>query len=245
MTPRPSLRSNLFRYGLSAALFMFSAFPLTAVDPAIQVIGSGDVGVGTTTPTASLHVTRSDGTAQLLVQETNSNPVYRNPLKIDGAGLQTVMLLNNSDPLGWEFAVKGAPTSRFEINKLGSANPFQFLSNGNLTISGVLFTGGGSCGGGCDYVFQPGYELESIDQHAAFMWDNGYLKGLGPTPEGAPSINLSEKVGGLINELEKAHIYIERLHDQAKDKDKQIAELHQRIARIELLVSASTSAGAE
>jgi hypothetical protein len=34
---------------------------------------------------------------------------------------------------------------------------------------------------------------------------------VGSTPEDAP-MNLSKKTGGILNELEKAHIYIEQLH---------------------------------
>jgi hypothetical protein len=50
-------------------------------------------------------------------------------------------------------------------------------------------------------------------------------------------LNVSEKVGGLINELEKAHIYIERLNEHDKrqrselaEKDRRLAELEQRVA---------------
>ena len=33
----------------------------------------------------------------------------------------------------------------------------------------------------------------------------------------------------MLNELEKAHIYIERLHEQAQEKDQRIGDLEQRL----------------
>jgi hypothetical protein len=45
------------------------------------------------------------------------------------------------------------------------------------------------------------------------MWKNSFLPAVGPTVEGAP-FNLTEKTGGILNELEKAHIYIEQLHER-------------------------------
>jgi len=39
---------------------------------------------------------------------------------------------------------------------------------------------------------------------------------VGPTPEGGAGFNLTEKTGGILSELEKAHIYIEQINDQVK-----------------------------
>lgn len=43
------------------------------------------------------------------------------------------------------------------------------------------------------------------------MWVHRHLPAVGPTAEGEP-FNVTEKSGGMLNELEKAHIYIEQLH---------------------------------
>ncbi len=74
----------------------------------------------------------------------------------------------------------------------------------------VTFTSGACDPGPCDGTFTD-YELESIEEHAAYMWENSHLWGVGPTPDGAP-LNLSKKTTGILHELEKAHIYIEQLH---------------------------------
>ena len=97
------------------------------------------------------------------------------------------------------------------FSDVGDADSELFLdTSGNLTISGSLTVGPGGCTN-CDRVFGPDCELESFEDHASYMWTNRHLPGVGPTPEDQP-MNLSKKTGGILNELEKAHIYIEQLH---------------------------------
>ena len=116
---------------------------------------------------------------------------------------------------------------------LGSMGGHTVLdSSGNLTILGSIFTAGGTCGGGCDYVFNPEYDLPSIEEHAASMWELGHLPAVGPTQEGAP-FNLSDKTGRMLNELEKAHIYIEQLHQRLKQKEDALQGIQDRLARLE------------
>ena len=51
-------------------------------------------------------------------------------------------------------------------------------------------------------------------------------KGVGPTPEEGPVI-ISQKVGGLLNELEHAHIYIEQLHKRLKAVEARLQALEE------------------
>ncbi|MCP4202551.1 MAG: hypothetical protein GY769_11525 [bacterium] len=50
-------------------------------------------------------------------------------------------------------------------------------------------------------------------------------------------MNVTRKTEGVLNELEKAHIYIEHPNDSLKEKDGHIAELTERLTRIEKLLS--------
>ena len=99
-------------------------------------------------------------------------------------------------------------------------------------LSGNLTTGGsGACNPGpCDGTFKD-YELESIEEHAAYMWKNAHLWGVGPTPEGEP-FNLTRKTAGILHELEKAHIYIEQLNTRIKNQQARIETLQEQIQRI-------------
>ena len=45
-----------------------------------------------------------------------------------------------------------------------------------------------------------------------------------PTIENEP-FNVSQKTGGMLNELEKAHIYIEQLHDRVSELETMVTKL--------------------
>lgn len=94
-----------------------------------------------------------------------------------------------------------------------------------ITANGLVTTGNGTCDPGpCDGVFDPAvFTPPSIEEHAASMWENRYLPGVGPTPEGAP-INIGQKVTGVLHELEVAHIYIEQLNNRVNQLEARLAE---------------------
>lgn len=94
--------------------------------------------------------------------------------------------------------------------------------DGNLTINGEITTAG-SCSAGCDRVFDPDYQLPTIAEQREMMFAQRHLPNVGPTPEEGP-MNLSAKVGGMLNELEKAHIYIGQLEERLAALEAQRSE---------------------
>jgi hypothetical protein len=60
---------------------------------------------------------------------------------------------------------------------------------------------------------------------------------VGPTPEDGP-INISQKIGGMLNELELAHIYIEQLHKQVSIQKALIATYEARLDSYEARMKA-------
>ncbi len=203
----------------------------------IYVDTDGDVGMGTASPSAELHVRRTDGSAQFLVEEAGSTAGFRYLLVLDNsAGGGTAFQFNNASH-SIDFNNTGAVGSEeFRINHVdGDSQEFSLDQAGNVIITGTMTTGGVTCGGGCDLVFQPSkYTVPSIEEHATFMWKNSFLKAVGPTPEGAP-MNVSEKVGGILNELEHAHIYIEQLNNKIKAQTEKIENLEAQIDKMETL----------
>ncbi len=155
--------------------------------------------------------------------------------KIESDGNQTRLLLENNSQasaIQWAFSVNGNP-DEFRVSKIGSGSTeLKLDTSGNMTLRGSITTGGATCGGGCDRVFQPGYELESIAEHAAYMWENSHLRGVGPTVENQP-FDLTEKTGGMLNELETAHIYIEQLHTTITQLHTTIQEMESRLRKLE------------
>lgn len=244
MIPKFKLIDRLLSYGQLSVVFVLAILPLPAADPAIRVVGNGDVGIGLETPQAALHLQRADGTAKVLVEET-AGTAQRRLFELRNSGLTGFRIDNTAGPFPWDFF---ATVQSFEIAEVGDGDgaELKLFSNGNLEILGTLTTGGPSCGDGCDAVFSPEQQIETIEEHAAAMWNRNYLPGVGPTGPGEP-MNVSEKIGGLLNELEKAHIYIDQLDQRLKDKnqqysemsqekDEQIAALGQRIARLEAIL---------
>ncbi|WP_088626274.1 hypothetical protein [Oceanicola sp. 22II-s10i] len=98
--------------------------------------------------------------------------------------------------------------------------------SGNMYLKGQLFTAG-SCTAGCDRVFDADYPLPTIAQQAAMMREKKHLPNVGPTPEDGP-FNITAMTGGMLNELEKAHLYIAQLHEQNTD-------LQARLTRLEAI----------
>jgi uncharacterized coiled-coil protein SlyX len=84
-------------------------------------------------------------------------------------------------------------------------------------------------------VFSQDYDLPSIAEHAEAMWSLGHLPNVGPTPENTP-INVSDKLGRMLNELEHAHIYIAEQNKTIARHEDMIAKQNARFARIEAVL---------
>ena len=70
-----------------------------------------------------------------------------------------------------------------------------------------------------DYVFEPDYKLESIEDHSKYMFENKHLKAI-PKAEldenGQKVVEIGSQTTGILEELEKAHIYIKQLNERIK-----------------------------
>ena len=93
---------------------------------------------------------------------------------------------------------------------IGTSEP-----NGKLDVNGSIFQRGGQLH--ADYVFEPSYQLESIVEHAEYMWKNKHLRAI-PKSEtdenGLEIVEVGAHRRGIVEELEKAHIYIEQLENR-------------------------------
>ncbi|MEZ5716056.1 MAG: hypothetical protein R3D85_13340 [Paracoccaceae bacterium] len=66
--------------------------------------------------------------------------------------------------------------------------------------------------------------------------DQGFLPHVGPTPEGAP-LNVSEKLGGMLNALEHAHVFIDRQRGEIEAQRGEIETLKHAKASLETRLS--------
>lgn len=200
-----------------------------ADENSLFIANDNDIGMGTNAPSTALHIRRTNGGAGLRVEELSGTEAPRGLMHLANNG-QIFMGLEdtsvtagnhsgriwNIQNVGGQFMITTAP---------GSDTEFQLDPNGNLTLGGTVTTTGTTCNGGCDLVFTDAYDLPSIEDHAENMFSLGYLPNVGPTIENAP-INVTEKLGGMLNELEHAHIYIAQ-------QQSRLVELEMRLAALE------------
>jgi hypothetical protein len=103
----------------------------------LDIAASGNVGLGTSSPAAALHIARSDGTAQVLVQETNGTAAQRTLLNLSNNGPATLRF-TTAPSTGWDMTGGTALT----LATQGAGTPqFTLAANGNLAITGTLSTG--------------------------------------------------------------------------------------------------------
>ncbi len=185
----------------------------------IDISSDDEVGINTASPDGILHVVTGTGTnGGVIIEETDSGTAPAGLLHIKSA-TQAMGQIFMDDGNEWQFG-GGAGNTFFASDTGDAAELILNGTTGDLTITGEITTSG-SCSVGCDRVFTSEYELESIEDHAEYMWDNSHLRGVGPTPEGQP-MNVTAKTEGILNELEKAHIYIERLHERLEKLEQRL-----------------------
>ncbi len=79
-----------------------------------------------------------------------------------------------------------------------------------------------------DYVFDSDYKLETIKEHAKFMWKNKHLRAIPKVTvdkDGLEIVEIGSYRKGIVEELEKAHIYIEQLYNQNKLLEERLSKM--------------------
>ena len=162
------------------------------------------MGNSTATTEPSIILESTDGaSAEWKIRHTPSN------------GRMTI----GDDPTGIRVPFKFGSGADNNLLRVGVVNAGTVDINGNLVVSGTITP---------DYVFDDTYRLESIEEHAAFMWNNRHLPAIAPAEAattGGHQINVGVRAQGVLEELEKAHIYIEQLHRRILEQDRRILEL--------------------
>ena len=173
---------------------------------------TGNVGIGTSSPDAPFEVS-DDNTFSFFRITATDAPVN-----------QSVDITFTQGPL---------TTGEMRYNIVDGDGPEMRLNaDGDMVLDGTLTTGGPTCDTGCDAVFDAEFPTLSITEHAELMWEKGHLPAVGATLPGQP-MNVSEKMGAMLNELEHAHIYIAELEARDRQRAEENARLVQRISRIE------------
>ncbi len=183
-----------------------------APSSSIDIANDGDVGVGTDSPEAKLHVktTASGWQYGLKVESTSGS----------GVGFSVI---NGSYAI--DFNNSG---DEFRINHVdGDGKELSLNADGDLTVTGDFISGSTTLTVP-DFVFEPGYRLMPLDELGAFVRREGHLPGIpsGEEFRASGQINLTEFPMRLLQKIEEL-----TLHTLAQEKE--LSELRARLEALE------------
>ncbi|MEM8964677.1 MAG: hypothetical protein AAGD38_24545, partial [Acidobacteriota bacterium] len=243
----------------------FRIFPGTGDDTA--VLRNGRLGVNKDNPQETLDVNgnaavagelavSTDGsTVTATITEATNNTILDLANTAAGAGWQfqsrtngTFVLLNSAQASNAAIKIDPAITNNSLVIRdqgigIGDGTPTVATVNGevSLDVNGPIYQRGTSLH--ADYVFEDDYQLLTLEEQAAFIAENKHLPAVpGRTinENGKEVIELGAHRQGMLEELEKAHLYIQQLHgnisELTEEKDAKIAQLEERLAALEAAI---------
>ena len=182
----------------------------TAIGNDVTSNGNGSMAMG--------YQSESNGSSSISIGTHTSSDAYRSMAVGSwniGGGNPTSWV--DSDPL-FEIGNGHISTSKgnaMTVLKNGNVGIGTSTPGGTLDVNGTIYQRGSSLH--ADYVFEDDYELESIQKHSEYMWTNKHLPAI-PKAKVDDNGNEIVEVGshrkGIVEELEKAHIYISQLEER-------------------------------
>ncbi len=195
-------------------------------------IFTGNVGIGTATPTTKLQVGTAD--ASWGITHSNSANTVKVGTYVGSSG-------------GW-FATNTNSNLYFATNLLNGNNYAQLalLTNGNFGV-GVIAPQFklDVCGtirakevlvetGWCDYVFDNDYILKPLDEVKDFIEENKHLPDVPSAVDVATNgVRVAEMDSIMIKKIEELTLYLIQQNNQIKDQNKQIQALEQKIVSMQ------------
>ncbi len=196
---------------------------------------NGNVGIGTTVPISAFHV---DGDVDITSNhhlylhqpnDATTGIIWKNrsyakmsaailPVDTNSSARQGIGFFTGDDADSTTDAQLRMIIRRNGYIGIGTTSP-----QGVLDVNGSIYQRGGVLH--ADYVFESNYQLETIEEHADYMWINKHLAGIpGITHDenGLEIIEVGSYRRGIVEELEKAHIYIDQLNEILKSQQEQI-----------------------
>jgi len=210
----------------------------------IDINASGNVGVGTASPSARLHVLTSEATStsgKVLFQNTSAVATAREGMEINNNGQALFILKDTSVTPRW--AIGTLSTSWVVDNQAHTGTELTLDQNGNLTALGTI-TPGSSRTIKTDFnAVEPREVLRKVLELPITSWsykqDDPKVRHIGPMAEdffSAFAVGVNDKGISVTDSAGVALAAIQGLNQEVQAKDKQIAELTNRIDKLEKLV---------
>ncbi len=180
-------------------IVLIAAMPLRAFADGTMFVENDRVGIGTANPQAPLDVNSG----------TSPPGIGNSVVRLERPGSVAFQLKNTNVPFYWQFT-NTALTGEFVISKSGTgAQEFKLDGNGNLRLTGDIFTTTCSSPTPCapDYVFAPEYELMPIDELEEFISRERHLPNVPSAEELVGPISVNQMQMRLLEKVEELTLY--------------------------------------
>ena len=125
-------------------------------------------------------------------------------------------------------------SAKMFITEEGKVGIGTLFPRGTLDVNGPIYQRGAQLH--ADYVFEPDYPLETIEEHAAYMKKEKHLKAVPKATmdeNGEEFVEYGARLRGMLEELEKAHLYIDQLNETIKQQNATMSRLSNAVKRLE------------
>ncbi|MFZ7092563.1 hypothetical protein [Primorskyibacter sp. 2E233] len=186
-------------------------------------LASSGLGLGTSLPTASMHIVGSD--PRILIEQSGTTAV-REMFNMTNNGGSYFTLDNTDSGTTWYFVHENASPNRFIITDGVADGPEMTLTaDGDITIPGNFISGATTLNVP-DYVFADAYPLRPLSEVAEFVSANRHLPDVPSAADIAKDgLDLTDMQMTLLKKVEELTLYTLEQQDRIAAQDAQIAEL--------------------
>lgn len=198
----------------------------------IDIAASGDIGIGTASPGAAMHVYGTDGNTQLKVEEASPTSAGRTMLHLANNGVVKLKLENSRASAPWNIVARTDGKIYFN-DESDASQELEISPDGDLTIAGTLTVRNGQADQTTypDFVFQPDYKLMELGELSDFVSTHRHLPEI-PSAAAMSSegINMTQMQISLLKKVEELTLYIIQQDERLSQQQQEMRKLKEQLA---------------